>query len=317
MDGQREKFDYFQPFKLASKIIKALGFWHDGNSSMLYRAYGTIFHLIVVEFLVLLQVVYLFTIAENVKDISFVLGGIITFTAISYKTLNFVYQLPKIKKLLQMLEELHYLTQNKQNSDKIKLKYQVTSILKVYKAFMSICMLTAFPGLYSLILNYDQREIPYKLWIPVDYKHNVFWYLGVAVYIIIGPACGALIGATLDAFPVMFISFGTGVLEELCDRVNNIATEIEVVNVQPGPSLSKLTKYQKFIRTEQKQKENLKELLKCIKIHQEIQKYLTNTGEIFSTMIFVQGMCCSINICTTAFQLSMVNHTSIQCPNLN
>lgn len=317
MDSQPEVFDYFLPFKLASKIIKALGFWHDENSSMLYRVYGIVFHLTVIEFLWILQVVYLFTMADNVKDISFVLGGLITFTAISSKTLTFMYQLPKIKKLLQMLEELHHLTQNEQNSEKIKLKYQVTGILKVYKTFLSICVLTALPGLYTLIFNYHPREIPYKLWIPVDYKHNDFWFIGVAIYLISGPALSALIEATLDTFPVMFISFGTGLLEELCERINNIVTDIDDINEQPGPSHNKLTKFQKVVRREQTQKKHLKELLKCIEIHQEIQKFLTHTSEIFSTMIFVQGMCCSINMCTTAFQLSMVNHTTIKTNYIN
>lgn len=310
MDSQQEVFDYFQPFKLASKIIKALGFWQDETSTLLYRV--TIFHLIVIELLWILQVVYLFMMADNVKDISFVLGGLVTYTAISSKTLFFVYQLPKIKKLLQMLKELHYFTQSEKNSEKIKLKNQVTGIHKVYKAFLSICVLTALPGLYPLILNYHKREFPYKLWIPVEYKHKDFWYWGVAVYLILGPTFGALIEATLDTFPVMFISFGTGLLKELCQRINNILTEIEVINEQPGSSLIKLTKFQKLLKKEQTQKKHLKELLKCIEIHQEIQKLLTKTSGIFSTMIFVQGMCCSINICTTAFQLSLVSHILIQ-----
>ena len=307
MDSKTEVFDYFLPFELASKIIKALGFWHDQNSSILYCIYGAILHLTVIELLWILQIVFLFTIADNVKDLSFVLGGLITYTAISFKTLFFVYQLPKIKKLLQMLKDLHYLTKSEQNSGNMKLKYQVTRIHKVFKIFLSICVLIALPGINLLIFNYHKRELPYKLWIPIDYKHNDIYYWGVAFYIIIGPIFGALIEATLDIFPVMFISIGTGLLQELCQRMKNITTEIEAINDQPGPSHMKLTKFQ-TLKTEQTQKEHLKELLKCIEIHQEIQKFFVKTGEIFSTMIFVQGMCCSINMCTTAYQLSVVSH---------
>lgn len=307
MESNTEVFDYFLPFKLASKIIKALGFWQDEKSSMLYRVYGTILHIFVITLFWVMQLVYLFAIANNVKDISFALGGLITYAAISSKTLTFVLQIPKIKKLLQMLEELHQLTKSERNTGKIKLKYQVTSIHKVFKTFLFICVLTALPALIPLIANYHERELPYKLWIPIDYKHNDFWFYGISIYLISGPVYGAFIEATLDTFPVMFISFGTGLLEELCQRINNIVTDIEVFNEVPDPSDMKLTKFQRLLKREQTQKQRLNELIKCIEIHQKIQKFLLKTSEIFSTMIFVQGMCCSINICTTAFQLSVAS----------
>ncbi|CAO1358439.1 unnamed protein product [Diamesa serratosioi] len=309
MDSNTEVFDYFQPVTLASKIIKLLGFWHDQSSSILYRVFGAIIHITFIELFWVLQVVYLFKMADNVKDISFLLGGIITYTAISSKTLTFVYQLSKIKQLLKMLEQLHHLTKSEKNTDKRKLKNQVLNIHKIFKTFSTICLLTALPGLYFLILHYDERKMPYKVWIPIDYKHNDYCFWVVAVYLLSGPAYGALIEATLDTFPVMFICIGTGLLEELCDRMNSIGTEIEVMNLQAGTSKMKLTAFQKVLKRKQRDKEHLKELLKCIEIHQKIQEFMVKTSEIFSTMIFVQGMFCSINICTTAFQLSLSSPT--------
>lgn len=309
MDSNVEEFDYFLPFKLASKIIKLLGFWHDENSSIFYRAFGTVLHLTIIELFWVLEIVYLFTIADNVKDMSYILGGIITYTAISFKTLTFVYQLSKIKQLLKMLEQLHQLTKSEQNYQKIKLKSQVMKIHKVYKMFLFICVLTTVPGVYHLFLHYNERKFPYKVWIPIDYKSNDFWYWGLAIYFISGPAYGAFIEATLDTFPVMFICIGTGLLEELRHRMNNIGVEIDN---QSGPSHKKLTKFQKVLKQEQTEKKHLKEFLKCIEIHQAIKQFIVKTSEIFSTIIFVQGMCCSINICTTAFQLSLVSYILIQ-----
>lgn len=89
MDSQQEMFDYFLPFKLVSKSFGKLKI-----QRWFYRAYGIFFRLIVIESLWILQIVYLFTMADNVKDISFVLGGLVTYTAIASKTLFFVHRLP-------------------------------------------------------------------------------------------------------------------------------------------------------------------------------------------------------------------------------
>ena len=104
-------------------------------------------------------------------------------------------------------------------------------------------------------------------------------------------------------------------LEELCQRISNIVTETDIPAT--GPSSTKLTKFQKMIEIKNTQNKHLNELLNCIKIHQEIQQFMTQTGEVFSTMIFIQGMCCSINMCTTSYHFSLVSFTLIISQNLH
>lgn len=315
MDSQTEVFDFFMPFKLPSKILKVLGLWQDESSSILYRVCGTVFHLTTNTFFFILQAIYIFTSCENVQEVSYVLGGVITYGTISLKTFNFMYQLSKIKQLQQMLKKLHHLSQSDKNPERIKLKNQVTSIHKVFKIFLTNCLLAALPAIFILCLYYEEKRLPFaRFWVPESYRNDNTWYWIISIYANITTVCASFLVALLDIFPVLFICIGTGLLEELCQRISNILIETNIVEpalAAPDVSNSKLTKFQRIVQTKISQKKHLNELLNCIKIHQEIKQFMTQTGDVFSTMIFIQGMCCCINMCTASFHLSLVRMTLI------
>lgn len=310
-----EGFDYRLPFKLPSKILKVFGLWQDESSSIYYRVCGTVFHLFTNGLFFVLQFVYLITSCKDVKEVTYVLGAVITYATISLKTFNFMYQLSKIKKLQQMLDKLHQLTKSAKNSERIKLKNQVTSIHKVFKVFLTNCLLAATPGVFILCLYYKEKRFPYRFWVPERYRQDTTWYWMLAFYSNLCTICASFLVAPLDIFPVLFISIGTGLLEELCQRISCIITEADIVvpaPSAPGTSSVKLIKIQEIEKTKINQKKHVNELYYCIKIHQEVQQFVTQTGEVFSSMIFIQGMCCSINMCSVSFHLSLVNFTSIQ-----
>lgn len=306
-----EGFDYLMPFKLPSNILRGFGLWQDESSSIPYRVCGTVFHLITIGLFFVLQTFYLFTSCENVKEVSYVLGAVITYGTISLKTFNFMYQLSKIKQLQQMLEKLHHLTKSVKNSERIKLKNQVTSIHKVFKMFLTNCLLAASPGVFILFLYHEEMRFPYRFWVPENFRKDNTWYWILSFYSNICTVCASFLVALLDIFPVLFICIGTGLLEELCQRISNVVTEAD--RFDPA---AKLTKFQRIIKTKKTQKKHLDELFNCIKIHQEIKQFMTQTGEVFSTMIFIQGMCCCINMCTASFHLSLVSLFFIQLQHL-
>ena len=181
-----------------------------------------------------------------------------------------------------MLEKLHHLTKSVKNSERIKLKNQVTSIHKVFKIFLTNCLLAASPGVFILFLYYKEKRFPYRFWVPESYRKDITWYWILSFYSNICTICASFLVALLDIFPVLFICIGTGLVEELCQRISNILTEANIVEAAPtaalpGPSKTKLTKFQRIYRERKSQKKHLDELFNCIKIHQEIKQFITQT----------------------------------------
>lgn len=239
---------------------------------------------------------------EDVNDFSHVLGGVVIYFVIILKTSNFMYELKEIKMLIVMMEKLIEFTANG-NKQRPLLQKQVLRDHKVFKIFLANCVVSAWLAIIVIIVYHDEHRLPYKTWAPVDYHNNKNWYWVLAFYQILCPTCGACIVATLDMLPVFFICVATGLIKELCQRISYIGTtEIKLI-MEPATNLR--TKFL-ILSNERLGEEHLKELLNCIEIHKEIKKFATKSGEIFSTMIFAQGVSSSINMCTAAFQLSLV-----------
>ncbi|CAO1308353.1 unnamed protein product [Diamesa tonsa] len=299
-----KNYDPLFLLKLPIKIIKLSGLWQDENSSWIYRLYGLVVHLICIDLYVFMQIIYLIYMFEDVNDFSHVLGGVVIYIVIILKTSNFLYELKQIKMLIVMMENLIKFTENGDKQRPL-LQKQVLRDHKVFKIFLANCVVSAWLAIIVIIVYHHEHRLPYKTWAPVDYHNNKNWYWVLAVYQILGPTCGACIVATLDMLPVFFICVATGLIKELCQRISSIGTkEIKLIMEPPTNLRTKLLLLSKQRLIEE---EHLKELLNCIEIHKEIKKFALKSGEIFSTMIFAQGVSSSINMCTAAFQLSLIS----------
>ena len=242
---------------------------------------------------------------ENVNDFSHVLGGVVIYIVIVLKTLNFMYELKEIKMLIVMMEKLIEFTANG-NKQRPLLQKQVLRDHKVFKIFLANCVVSAWLAIIVIIVYHHEHRLPYKTWAPVDYNNNKNWYWVLAFYQILCPTCGACLVATLDMLPVFFICIATGLIKELCLRISLIGTKEVKLIMEPSTSLK--IKFLLLSKQRLIEQEHLKELLNCIEVHKEIKKFAKKSGEIFSTMIFAQGVSSSINMCTAAFQLSLVGY---------
>lgn len=304
-----ENFDSLFLFKLPIRIVKSLGLWQDENSSWLYRFYGLLFHLVCIDLYVFMQIIYLIFMFEDVKDFSHVLGGVVIYIVIVLKTSNFMYKLKEIKMLIVMMEKLIDFTANGCKQRPL-LQKQVLRDHKVFKIFLANCVISAWLAIIVILVYHQEHRLPYKTWAPVDYHNNKYWYWVLAFYQIFCPTCGACIVATLDMLPVFFICIATGLINELCQRISSIgANEIQLIMEPPTELQIKFLLLSEQTRIEE---QHLKELLNCIEIHKKIKQFTTKSGEIFSTMIFAQGVSSAINMCTAAFQLSLVKKI-MQC----
>lgn len=110
------------------------------------------------------------------------------------------------------------------------------------------------------------HKLPLKMWFPYDYDHNdsQFW-LSAGYQLLIGLIYTPVV-IIVDMLPVFFICFTIGLIEELFERFERAVDE-----AKPNKS--------------HQQSENMKKLIKCIKLQQEIKNLVSDITEVFGIVI--------------------------------
>ena len=279
--------------RFSFKVLKFFGLWQEKNSSWPYRVYGGLVNLFQVQLFTLFHFFYLFHF-ENVFDLTDCIAFFFTNFGEIFMTINFVIKLQDIKKLVRTLEDLLSEFKNIKNCDKILKRLKFVRL--VFKVFLVSGIVTCtLTGLVPII-NMKDHTLTYRMYFPyIDYKNNDTWFIILALYQML-PVTASVMIITLDCLPVFFMAYAIGMLEELSDRFAAIRVRPTVAQITADPTLVK----------PQNNGEDLKELLKCIQIHQKIKNFITDVQEIFSFVIFVQGLMSSLIFCTLAFMLSLV-----------
>lgn len=288
-------FDHREVFRIPFKMLKTYGLWQTKESSWSYRVYGFIIHIMFIDFFTFFQFLYIFY-AEDVQELSDWLSVFLTNVAQSFKTYNFLFKLSSIIVIVDNLEKLIKLAENYESRNHEKLRRFVNEGHRSFVLFCGSAVLTCALAALVPIFNFKERTLAYKMAFPfLDYKRDDLTFALVAIYEM-APICSCCIDISLDMLPVFCFCFATGLIEELSDRLKNIAKNKSVRIVRETPSNG--------------DSEDLQELLKCIEIHKGIKGFVDETRELFSTIVMVQGVMSSIILATLAFVLSQVNQQS-------
>ena len=280
-------------FRLPFKIFEFFGLWQEKNSSWPYRVYGGLVNLFQVQLFTLFHFFYLFHF-ENIFDLTDCIATFFTNFGEIFKTINFVVKLQDIKKLVQTLEDLLSEFKNIKSCDRILKRLKFVRL--VFKVFLVSGIATCTLAGLVPIFNIKDHTLAYRMHFPyIDYKNNDTWFIILALFQMV-PVSASVMILTLDCLPVFFMAYAIGLLEELSERFATIRVRPTVAQITADPTLVK----------PQNNVEDLKELLKCIQIHQKIKNLITDVQEIFSFVIFVQGLMSSLIFCTLAFMLSLV-----------
>lgn len=129
--------------------------------------------------------------------------------------------------------------------------------------------------------------MPYKAWFPFDTKHSEFGFYAASIFELVDSPIVASLDFALDILPVIFMSFATGLLDELSGRLDKIGT--------------------KSIREHTNENLYEEEIVGYVKIHLKIKEYIIGIQDIFSTIILVQGILSSLILCDCAFTMSTVS----------
>lgn len=290
-------FEPLEVFDFPFKVIKLFGVWQEKTSSWRYRIYGLFMRLFFVDFFTLFQFLFIFHF-ETIEELSDNISTLLTNIGEVLKTLNFMFKVTSIVKLVESLKKLMARSECELTKNHNETKKYVRQGWLLYKFLVASAVSTcALAGLVP-VFNRQEHKLPYRMYFPyVDYKNNDVTFILLALYEMTPVVtCVAII--SLDMLPVFFMCFATGLLEELSIRLEHIGEKDNVKEIAENP--------QSIKRNENKEKD-LKELLECIEIHQAIRNFVEDTQKHFSTLIMVQGVMSSIIFCTTAFMLSLVS----------
>lgn len=278
-------------------LLKVFGMNQDQNSSWFYRVYGFVIHVAFIDLFTLFHVFYFFNF-EGFQELSDCIGTFLTNFGQFIKTLNFMIKLKTITKLIDNLEFLVKLSTYAENKDRIQLKKHMKKVLLVYKFMVVSAVATCLLAGLVPLFNKQDHKLAYRMYFPgINYTNNDTIFILLALYQM-SPVFICIITITLDCMPIFFLSLVTGVIEELSDRMEDIGRKLSIKEIFKNPQR---------IVVNQSDDEIMKELLKCVKIHLKIKKFIEEIQGSFSLVIAVQGILSSIIFCSTAFMLSLVS----------
>lgn len=277
------EFDIFLPFKIPLKILKIFGLWQTKKASWAYFVYGIIMHLFFLEVFTILQFGYLFSF-RTFADFANLMSMLPTYFALCVKSINWFYNLSQIEALFDLLiENLNAGVMTE------KMKNHLIRVDKIFKIFWgsaaASCVLGAF-------VPFVAHQFPYRMWFPYDYESNPTLFYLAAIYQIVDTLCYSGVDIVFDTFPVMFMAYILGMLEQLTERLEN---------------LKKHKPFNEDGSRNDKNVDNTKELLKCITYQKNILEINRRVEKFFSVVFLVRGSMSMLILCTTSFALTIVN----------
>lgn len=274
------------PFKKAISVIRFFGFWVVNESSKKYLAYNYIMHIVFLDLCLIMQVAF-FSKVKTIHDLASLISVLLTYVGIFLKVLNFTTKSTKIRKLFEMTDELYSQCQD------------TTKILKRLKhvdiMFKSILFTTFIGCLGASIATI--HHLPYKMRFPYDFDDNQYGYWLSALYEAYGTTTLALVTVSLDMFPVFLLCYTAGLVDVLCDRLKAIQNVDKDIGKHHDPTLNSKKKYEEF--------------LKCIQFQLKIEEHLKQIQQLFSNVLFVQGMIGVPILCTSIVTLIYVSDFNI------
>jgi 7tm Odorant receptor len=310
--------NWMEPFDKITKVLKISGLWLQKSSPKCLITVAVLMHFLFLEVFVIFGIVYLVNF-KNIEDFSVALGVVALLFVASIKSIYFVANKNKIQSMMKGLKELieHETWIEKQNGG--KLKKRIRQIYIISRMFVAVSMTSVFIG--SLV-PFFAHQLPLKMWFPYDYNNNdtLFWL--IVAYQTIASCCFVPVMVVFEMIPVYFMSYLTGIIEELSDRMGKICY-VKIVKVEPKSDLNENEKLVGRLKvatmrksqvkveskpgTSQMKDKNQEELLKCIEIQQKIKGLVTEVNDVFGSMIWFHGFISSFVLCVISFTLTIVS----------
>lgn len=301
--------NWMQIFELLLKFIEKSGILQNKKASKYSIALAFIVHLIFAECFVLFGVIHLLNV-QNVNTFSESIGVIPLFVMTSIKSLHFLYNKNKVEAMLMELKQLIEKDSwiEKQNGAKLKLRIKnVATISTIFIGTGAVGLLGAST------IPFLSHKLPVKMWFPYEYENSeMFFWLSALYQIIAG--IYILMLMLIHLVPMIFITYLTGITEELCDRLKVITTK-ETKSQTLATTSKATTSKADFDSTNRT--ESITELLKCIEIQQKLKILTVEVADTFGVIIWLQGFMSTFVLCTVSYSLSIVSCVLLSPDHIN
>lgn len=234
-----------------SKILvfhfKALGLWTPEKFSPCYFIYSTLLYVIFSLIYVLCMCLNFFFVTD-VEETTHSIYMTLTCLALLFKTLNFLWYNGDMQENLKIVNNFKL-----QNKGEINF---VNNRLKLYKnVWIAYYLMINTTGLaaYLSALYTVPRQLPFRAWYPFDWQHDEKLYWIAYTYQVVGMIVQANLNITIEIFPGYLMYMAHLKMEILSLRLEGLHQELN------------------------KQVKSVRNLVECIKLHQNIVRYVVYT----------------------------------------
>lgn len=270
MNDQIEK-----AFNSCFKILKFYGLWiNNHKASDNWQIRGILF---MIFGLIIFWAMLLAGICKS--EISLDLAHSITFfiacsVAIG-RIIDCLIEHDSIKKLLESVQNLL--------KNDVKNDIFIRKRLNFYKKVFVIMIVNAFISVVSgFVISFLSHQFSYPVAVPFDIDKTEIGFYLVNLYLSMSLCFIAPLYTCLGWYPMFFMNFIIGVMEDFNDRLYNFGRKSKV-------------------------SENTKEFYEIVKTHKKIKDFVREFTRIFKLTFFIKGISGSIILCTALFAIPLVS----------
>lgn len=259
-----EQTDLSGCLKWTFKLITLSGYWfpRKGNKSaiLLYTAYSFVFFGCCLVGFAILELIYMIQVFGQMDEMINTMFVLFTHTTQTIKVIVFIYRKEEIYDLLDCLNEKIFKPKNATQKQRVILIVNYTNKLAKFYLFL-VSLTVCFFGIFPLLDNSTARQLPARIWFPIDFRVSPIYEI-LFVYQIFSGMISACSNAAVDTIIVAFISQISIQLDILCDSLYHTKQF----------ALEKLKQKKKSLTDDEVEKEMKKFLKECTKHHVKLIK---------------------------------------------
>lgn len=157
-------FDILLPFNIPIKMLSMVRLWIAKESTFRDKIYRALFHLVIIELFMVLQLLYL-TEVKDIIDFANFLSIFSTCVSFNAKSINLMFFMDEIVELLKIIQEHCIIIDETFKKHLIR----VTNILKI---LLGTAFLTAIVGAFGSFITH---ELAYRMYVPHKENSIIFW----------------------------------------------------------------------------------------------------------------------------------------------
>lgn len=276
-----------EKLEIQKKLLKPLEYFHwlaivmglqqDGNQSWWYFIYGHLLHILCFDSFLLCEISYLFM-AEKWQEMVVALSLALTVFFLMLYLPVYFKRVNAIGNIREKLIETLKFSVDERFEDRGKVYRKVQLAEKIYKIYIVMFNFNTFLGFMLTVLtkNLAWKEVNY----PFDTETGTIGFVVAAAHELLACSYGSYLLMFMELFPVTFMIYATGLLDELAERVSLIGTSKNLDHDELG---------------------------KCIEVHKMIKELVFVVQENFGLIFFMMDIVSTIIIGLSVFSVSSVD----------